>query len=601
VAEWGTVGARNAGRERHVGAEARKADGRAAEPGLAGPGLAFGPFEVEPARRRLLHRGELVQIQPKVLDLLLLLLRHRDRVVGREEIRRALWPDLAVANASLDRLVKELRRALDDDGRRQRWIRTYHGRGLRFEGPVGELPLREAGPEPRARRARRTLEHAERELATGNVVAAREGFRTVAESARRIAGAVGAELLGRAALGVAGVRIGYDPPDEGMATLLGEAAERLGAEHRGLRARVVARLAAEERVAAPRDRLAELHRAALGDAVAAEDDPTALAEVLATPIAGIWECLAPGRRLRLAAEAAARAQRAGARQVELRARWLRLLELLAAGEIVLFDTELAEITRWAEEAAEDLDRYGVACLHIARAVLAGRLQDAELLASEAFLISRRHNDRSALDLYGTQLIVIRAEQGRLDELVEPTAAAAAQTAAVSPRCLLAWIHARRGDAPAARAVLAEIERRDLPRLADAPVAAANAGVLAEVAGFLGDGALASGVAPLLEPERGRLLLRGVTAVHGPADFFRGHAAAAEGRARDARRAFGEAAALAERLKAPLWAAAARKAQAALGRPRRTRGAAGSHAALRAPASRPVPPPVSVPSAGSRRR
>jgi DNA-binding winged helix-turn-helix (wHTH) protein len=97
---------------------------------------AFGECELDEARRTLRRREREVKLQPKVLDLLLFLIRHRERVVPKEVLFRELWPDVVVTEASLTRLVKEARRAVGDDGRRQRVLRTSHGRGYRFAAAV---------------------------------------------------------------------------------------------------------------------------------------------------------------------------------------------------------------------------------------------------------------------------------------------------------------------------------------------------------------------------------------------------------------------------------------------------------------------------------
>jgi DNA-binding winged helix-turn-helix (wHTH) protein len=121
----------------------------------------FGECELDEARRTLARRGGEVRLQPKVLDLLLFLLRHRERVVPKEVLFRELWPDVVVTEASLTRLVKEARRAVGDDGRRQRVLRTSHGRGYRFAAAVaahnGEGRSEE---ESRIDLARRSLEAA---------------------------------------------------------------------------------------------------------------------------------------------------------------------------------------------------------------------------------------------------------------------------------------------------------------------------------------------------------------------------------------------------------------------------------------------------------
>ncbi len=80
----------------------------------------------------------MVELQPKALDLLLHLLRHRDRIVLKNELLVQLWPGVAVSEASLSKAVSAARRAVDDSGDRQCWIGTLRGRGFRFVGAVEE-------------------------------------------------------------------------------------------------------------------------------------------------------------------------------------------------------------------------------------------------------------------------------------------------------------------------------------------------------------------------------------------------------------------------------------------------------------------------------
>ena len=104
--------------------------------------------------------GEL-RLQPKVFELLHLLILHRARVVPREVLLRELWPDACVTVASLTRLVKEARRAVGDDGRGQRVILTVHGFGYRFVAPLEETGVGATSEAERAiDLARRSLETA---------------------------------------------------------------------------------------------------------------------------------------------------------------------------------------------------------------------------------------------------------------------------------------------------------------------------------------------------------------------------------------------------------------------------------------------------------
>ncbi len=106
----------------------------------------FGDFELSEARFELARGGVALHVQPKVLDLLLYLVRHRDRAVPKAELLSAVWPDVVVSEASLDKAVAGARRALGDA---RRHIVTVRGRGFRFVAAVREhetaAPHRAAG------------------------------------------------------------------------------------------------------------------------------------------------------------------------------------------------------------------------------------------------------------------------------------------------------------------------------------------------------------------------------------------------------------------------------------------------------------------------
>lgn len=98
--------------------------------------------------RRALRRGEEdVHVSPRAYRLLELLLDRRPKAVPQQEILDALWPDTVVSDGSIKVLVNELRRALRDDARKPRWIRTVPAWGYALEGPVRE----EEGPATAAR------------------------------------------------------------------------------------------------------------------------------------------------------------------------------------------------------------------------------------------------------------------------------------------------------------------------------------------------------------------------------------------------------------------------------------------------------------------
>ena len=96
-------------------------------------------IEINAETREIWRQGARISAEPQVFDLLLFLLENRHRMVGKEEIVETIWGGRAISDAALSSCVKAARRALGDDGQRQCMIRTLHGRGFRFVGPVEVL------------------------------------------------------------------------------------------------------------------------------------------------------------------------------------------------------------------------------------------------------------------------------------------------------------------------------------------------------------------------------------------------------------------------------------------------------------------------------
>jgi len=121
----------------------------------------FGDFELDDPRRELRLRGREVVLQPRVFDLLRFLVRHRDRVVTKEELLEALWPDVVVADGALHRAVSLARSALQQGGMAEA-IRTQARVGYRFGAAVVEADPSGAAAVPDAlARARRVFEAAD--------------------------------------------------------------------------------------------------------------------------------------------------------------------------------------------------------------------------------------------------------------------------------------------------------------------------------------------------------------------------------------------------------------------------------------------------------
>src|SRR6185437_232194 len=109
---------------------------------MAGQGvvLAFGDHRLDIGRRELRRGTELVDVEPKVFDLLAFLVQRRDRVVTKDDMLQAVWGGRIVSESALTTRLNAARRALGDDGTAQRLIRTFNRKGVRFMGEVTELP-----------------------------------------------------------------------------------------------------------------------------------------------------------------------------------------------------------------------------------------------------------------------------------------------------------------------------------------------------------------------------------------------------------------------------------------------------------------------------
>jgi len=107
----------------------------------------FGQYRLDPVLRELRHDGESVHVEPQVFDLILYLIRNRERVVGQDELLDRLWQGRIVSDSAFRSRINAARRVLGDSGKRQRFIQTFPRRGFRFVGEVSESG-RDADPAP---------------------------------------------------------------------------------------------------------------------------------------------------------------------------------------------------------------------------------------------------------------------------------------------------------------------------------------------------------------------------------------------------------------------------------------------------------------------
>ena len=93
----------------------------------------FGDFRVDAAKRLLLKRdGETVPLTPKAFDTLLYLVEHREAVLDKEELLKAIWPDTVVEENNLNQNISALRRVLGENTRRASLHRDRSGAWLPF-------------------------------------------------------------------------------------------------------------------------------------------------------------------------------------------------------------------------------------------------------------------------------------------------------------------------------------------------------------------------------------------------------------------------------------------------------------------------------------
>ena len=98
----------------------------------------FDTFILDTALRELSKDGSAVSIEPKVFEALVHLIENRDRVVSKDEFIASVWGGRIVSEAAISSAVRSVRKALGDDGKSQRYVKTAHGHGFRFIAPVVE-------------------------------------------------------------------------------------------------------------------------------------------------------------------------------------------------------------------------------------------------------------------------------------------------------------------------------------------------------------------------------------------------------------------------------------------------------------------------------
>src|ERR1700678_1652912 len=115
--------------------------------------ISFGDYEIDVERRELRRAKTPVHVEPQVFDLLVYLVRNRDRVVSKDDVIASVWAGRIVSDSTLTSRINAARTAVGDSGDGQKLIRTIARKGLRFVGAVRTKPnvlepAHDVGPPP---------------------------------------------------------------------------------------------------------------------------------------------------------------------------------------------------------------------------------------------------------------------------------------------------------------------------------------------------------------------------------------------------------------------------------------------------------------------
>lgn len=110
--------------------------------------FSFGPFHLDTADRVLAKDGVAVPLTPKAFDILLLLVENRGRLVTKDQLMTAIWPDTFVEEKTLAQNIFTLRKVLSPEKSGEQYIETVPKHGYRFHAPVEGVSSREYWRKP---------------------------------------------------------------------------------------------------------------------------------------------------------------------------------------------------------------------------------------------------------------------------------------------------------------------------------------------------------------------------------------------------------------------------------------------------------------------
>jgi len=98
----------------------------------------FGEYLLDAGQKRLFRGGEKISLQPKVFDILLVLLEKNGELVSRDELMKAVWKDTFVEETNLRFCIHALRKALGKKSDGEEYVETVPKRGYRLNEEIRE-------------------------------------------------------------------------------------------------------------------------------------------------------------------------------------------------------------------------------------------------------------------------------------------------------------------------------------------------------------------------------------------------------------------------------------------------------------------------------
>ncbi len=345
-----------------------------------------------------------------------------------------------------------------------------------------------------------------------------------------------AESLARAA--VAASRRYVQQPgvfDQELLTLLDRALEMTVGHRTTLRVRVLARLCGALYYSPWRERMAAASTEAT-DIATALGDPESRALAAAARRRTFWSPSRLDQRLSDSAELLRFAREAGDIELTLQGHAWLVVDLLEHGDLAAVDAQMEAFTDGAERLRQPLYLWQAAVWRGMRALLEGRLDQADALAARALAIGARAEAVTAAQYYAVQLIAIRRDQGRMGEL-EPAVRQVIEQypTRLGYRAALGLLLYETGRLEEATAEVSSLSLKEIPEDVDW---LATMTMLADLCADLGDAQRAEDLYALLLPYVDVNVVVGLGVVcEGAAARYLGRLAAATGRQGDAQRHF----------------------------------------------------------------